>query len=205
MKTLEGRQSFQRQSTEERILNQSMKLFVERGYHGTSIDNITQAAGLTKGALYWHFKNKEELLKKVLKEFEKRFLDGLIDAVREVKGEKLDKFNKMLRYIAAFAYYNRELCASFTNLSGELIGAHHPVEPEIRRIYKKYQNFLSDLIIQGKKEKIFKSEIDTDLAALIIMAFHEGILLQWSMNRDKIDGEAFVKTYKKILLNGLMA
>ena len=197
--------TLQPKETANRILHQAMRIFLEKGYHGTSIDDITQAAGLTKGALYWHFKSKENLLKRIIEEYEKRFLDGLTLAVNEVKGSILDKIEKYFRYNAAFAYYNRELCVSFTTLSGELVGAHHPIEPEIRRINKKYQNFLSKLILQGKREKIFKKEIDSDLTALIIIAFHAGILLQWSMNRNEIDGETYVNTFKKIMLKGLRA
>jgi AcrR family transcriptional regulator len=196
--------AFQPKDTANRILIQAMRIFLEKGYHGTSIDDITQAAGLTKGALYWHFRSKEDLLKRIIGEFEKRFLDSLIQTVGEVQGNIVDKIEKYFRYNATFAYYNRELCVSFTTLSGELVGAHHVIEPEIKRIYKKYQKFLSNLILQGKKEKIFKKEIDSELAALIIIAFHDGILLQWSMNRDKIDGEAYVNTFKKIMLKGLM-
>lgn len=195
----------QPKDTANRILRQAMKTFLEKGYHGSSIDDITTAAGVTKGALYWHFKSKEALLKTIIEEFEKRFLDGLIQAVNDVKGSISDKIEKYFRYNTAFAYYNRELCVSFTALSGELVGAHHPIEPEIRRINKKYQNFLSNLILQGKKEKIFRKEIDSDLAALIIIAFHAGILLQWSMNRNEIEGVAYVNTFKKIMLQGLMA
>jgi len=204
MKKSDSKRNVQYQNTEERILNQSMRLFLERGYHGTSIDDITQAAGLTKGALYWHFKSKEDLLKRIMEEYERRFLDGLIKAVGEVKGGASDKFNKYVRYNAAFAYYNRELCVTFTTLAAELVGAEQGIENEIRRIYKKYQNFLSNLILQGKKEKMFRRELDPRLAALVIMAFHDGILLQWSMNRDKIDGEAYVNTFKKIMFQGLM-
>ena len=196
--------ALQPRDTANRILIQAMRIFLEKGYHGTSIDDITQAAGLTKGALYWHFRSKEELLKRIIGEFEKRFLDGLIQTVGEVQGNIVDKIEKYFRYNAAFAYYNRELCVSFTTLAAELVGAHHGTEPEFRRIYKKYQKFLSNLILQGKKEKIFKKEIDPELAALIIIAFHDGILLQWSMNQDKIDGEAYVNTFKKIMLKGLM-
>jgi AcrR family transcriptional regulator len=190
--------------TASRILSQAMRIFLEKGYHGTSIDDITQAAGVTKGALYWHFKSKEDLLKRIVGDFEKRFLDGMIQKLGEVRGGVSDKFEKYFRYNAAFAYYNRELCVSFTTLSGELVGAHHPIEPEIRRIYKKYQNFLSSLILEGKREKIFKKEIDADLAALVMIAFHDGILLQWSMNRGKVDGEAYVNTFKRMMLRGLM-
>jgi AcrR family transcriptional regulator len=197
-------QNMQSLGTDKRILTESIRLFLEKGYHGTSIDDITRAAHLTKGALYWHFKSKEDLLKRIIKEYEKRFLDGMIQAVEEVKGSISDKIEKYFQYNAAFAYYNRELCVSFDTLAAELVGAHHGIETEFRKIYKKYQKFLSNIILQGKKEKIFKKKIDENLAALVIIAFQGGILVQWSMNRDKIDGEAYVNTFKEIMLNGLM-
>jgi AcrR family transcriptional regulator len=182
-----------------------MRLFLEKGYHGTSIDDITKAAGLSKGALYWHFKSKGDLLKRITGEFEKRYLDNLIHAVAEVKGGALDKFEKYVRFNSAFAYYNRELCVSFETLAAELIGSNHRIEGEFRRIYKKYQTFLSDLIIQGKKERVFRKELDTDLSALALIAFHHGVLFRWSMHRNEINGEAFVRIFKKIMLEGLKA
>ena len=204
MKHLGAAKEIQPKDTANRILIQAMRIFLEKGYHGTSIDDITKAAGLTKGALYWHFGSKEDLLKRIVEEFERRFLDGLIQAVKDAQGDILDKMEKFFRYNAAFSYYNRELCVSFTTLAAELVGAHHGTEPEFKRVYKKYQKFLSNLILQGKKEKIFKKEIDPDLTALIIIAFHDGILIRWFMNRSEINGEAYVNTFKKIMLEGLM-
>ncbi len=205
MRNLATAKPMQAKDTANRILRQAMRMFLEKGYHGTSIDDITQAAGLTKGALYWHFSSKEDLLKRIIEEFEKQFLDGLIHAVNTVRGDLLKKMGKFFSYNAAFSYYNRELCVSFTTLAAELVGAHHGTEPEFRRIYKKYQKFLSNLILQGKKEKVFKKEMDEDLTALVIIAFHDGILLRWFMDMDKINGEAYVNTFKKIMLNGLIA
>ena len=204
MKNAGSAKNFQAETTMNRLVQQAMRLFLEKGYHGTSIDDITQAAGLTKGALYWHFKGKEDLLKKIVDEFEKRFLNGLIQCVGEIQGGALEKFDKYFRYNAAFAYSNRELCVSFTTLGAELVGADPAIESEFRRIYKKYKTFLSTLILQGKREKVFKKDLDTDLTALVIIAFHDGILHHWSMNRNEVDGEAYVKTFKKIILNGLM-
>jgi AcrR family transcriptional regulator len=101
--TLKYRQSLW---TANRILNQAMRLFLEKGYHGTSINDITQAAGITKGALYWHFKSKEALLREIIRKFDKNFLNGFIHAVRGVKEGALDKFEKYVRFNSAFAYYN---------------------------------------------------------------------------------------------------
>jgi len=204
MKHRDSAKGPQAKQTADRILIQAMRIFLEKGYHGTSIDDITRAAGVTKGALYWHFKNKEDLLHRIIEDFEKRFLDGMIRAVREIRGDVSKKIDKYFRYNAAFSYYNRELCVSFTTLAAELVGAHHGTEPQFKRIYKKYQKFLARLILQGKQEKIFKKEIDTDLAALIVIAFHDGILIRWFMNQKEIDGEAYVNTFKKIMLKGLM-
>jgi len=204
MKHRDSAKGPQAKQTADRILIQAMRIFLEKGYHGTSIDDITRAAGVTKGALYWHFKNKEDLLHRIIEDFEKRFLDGMIRAVREIRGDVSKKIDKYFRYNAAFSYYNRELCVSFTTLAAELVGAHHGTEPQFKRIYKKYQKFLARLIHQGKQEKIFKKEIDTDLAALIVIAFHDGILIRWFMNQKEIDGEAYVNTFKKIMLKGLM-
>lgn len=59
------------EETIEKILNVSAKLFIEKGYENTSIqDIIDQLGGLTKGAIYHHFKSKEEIMLAVM---EKKF------------------------------------------------------------------------------------------------------------------------------------
>ena len=141
----------------------------------------------------------------MIEEYETRFLDGLIRAVKGVNGGALNKFEKLIRYNAAFGYYNRDLCVSFTTLSAELVGTRHRIETEIRRIYRKYQKFLTKVIAQGKQEKLFKNEIDPDLTALLIMGIHDGMLLQWSMNRHKIKGEDLVRAYRNVMFGGILS
>ena len=46
--------------TKRKIFEASMKLFAEKGYDGTSIEEITSAVGVAKGTLYYHFSSKEE-------------------------------------------------------------------------------------------------------------------------------------------------
>ncbi len=51
----------------EQLLESARELFVRKGYRGTSTEDIARNAGLTKGALYFHFKNKEEILLALVK------------------------------------------------------------------------------------------------------------------------------------------
>jgi TetR/AcrR family acrAB operon transcriptional repressor len=57
------------------ILDAALACFTERGYHATSVDDIAARAGLSKGAIYWHFDGKREL-----------FL-ALVDRVQEANDE----------------------------------------------------------------------------------------------------------------------
>ena len=50
------------EETVEKILDVSMRLFSEKGYEATTIQDITHALGMSKGAVYHHFKSKEDIL-----------------------------------------------------------------------------------------------------------------------------------------------
>jgi TetR/AcrR family transcriptional regulator, transcriptional repressor for nem operon len=56
-------------STREYIIDQAYKLFLSRSYEAVSINEISKAIGFTKGALYHHFLNKEELFKAVIDKY----------------------------------------------------------------------------------------------------------------------------------------
>ncbi|OPY74361.1 MAG: Fatty acid metabolism regulator protein [Syntrophorhabdus sp. PtaU1.Bin058] len=192
-------------STEDRIMEHAIKLFLKKGYHGTTIDDITRSARLTKGSFYWYFRSKEEMLERIFLKFENLFLDRLAESLNAVQGGTLDKIAKFIRFIPAFAYYNPELCVVFTTLSGELVGTRHKIEAEIRRIYKRYQDFLAEIMVQGIKEGVVKKDLNPDLVASVIIAFHNGILFQWFMNKGRIDERAYVDTFNRVLLKGFLA
>ena len=50
----------QRRASVENLLSAALKLFITQGYHATSVEQIAHAAGLTKGAVYFYFKNELE-------------------------------------------------------------------------------------------------------------------------------------------------
>ncbi|PTQ88429.1 TetR/AcrR family transcriptional regulator [Agitococcus lubricus] len=47
--------------TRDRILSAAMAVFAQKGWQKTSLDEVAAAAGMTKGAIYWHFRNKNDL------------------------------------------------------------------------------------------------------------------------------------------------
>jgi AcrR family transcriptional regulator len=58
----------QGRAARDELLTAALRVFAERGYRDAGVDEIAAAAGYSKGALYWHFSSKEELLSALLEE-----------------------------------------------------------------------------------------------------------------------------------------
>jgi len=191
------------QETEKKIIQAALELFVRKGYHGTSINDIMERVGLTKGALYAHFTSKGELLLRIIDEFRVHFIDEMIHTVTECPGDALEKLHRTINFNSVFALRNQDLCIFLTFLTTEL-NADVDFELPLKNIYREYQRFISQLIQQGISQGLFKKDFDPELAALTFMAMHDGVLHQWVLNRNHIDGEQYVRTFRRIFVSGLV-
>ena len=188
--------------TEKKIIQAALELFVRQGYHGTSVDAITRHIGLTKGALYSHFNSKGELFLRLIEEFKTRFLDAMTRQAEEHPGNAVEKLNHIFSFNAAFALENQDLVVFLTFLTTEL-KVDVEFEPALKKIYKEYQRVISQIIRQGIQVGLFRKGLDFDLAALAFIAMHDGILHQWVLNRENLDGKKYISTFRKIFLQGL--
>ena len=195
--------ALQSEKTVARTLEAATRLFVTRGYHGTSIAAIAEATHLTKGALYTHFEGKRHLLLALIKEFEARFLERMIEVVQAEPGGPAAQLHRFVSFASEFAEQNRELCLLLTTISAELSDADPDLEREFRRLYAKYARFLRLLIERGKAEGVFDPDLDAHTLAYVIIAFHDGILLVWQRSRDLLDGHDYVRTFRQMVFNGV--
>ena len=81
--------------TKRKIFEASMKLFAEKGYDATSVEEITATVGVAKGTLYYHFSSKEEIYNFLLEEGTKLLINNI-----DVKVSKLNNSIDKLRSIA---------------------------------------------------------------------------------------------------------
>ncbi|QBD79653.1 TetR/AcrR family transcriptional regulator [Ktedonosporobacter rubrisoli] len=91
------------------ILRSALQLFSERGYDGTSIDDIRQAAGFkSKASLYTHFKSKEEVSSAILQEIQEEEDRVLMQAYATARPEPLAQFAAMGRAYVAWSLSHRQ-------------------------------------------------------------------------------------------------
>ncbi len=78
-------------STYQKIIDRTITLFLEKGFHSTSMDNIADAAGIKKPSLYYHFSNKETLVLAVIASIhnyfeQKIFIHDSVKAADKLRG-----------------------------------------------------------------------------------------------------------------------
>jgi DNA-binding transcriptional ArsR family regulator len=94
--------------TRTRILQEAARLFTEKGYEATSVQDLAEALGLSKAALYHHFRSKEE----ILLEISLLALKGLVRAGEEALKVE-DPKEALLAFMTAHARYFEENRPSF--------------------------------------------------------------------------------------------
>jgi TetR/AcrR family transcriptional regulator, transcriptional repressor for nem operon len=188
------------EATIERILDSSGSLFNTQGYKATSISDITGLTGLTKGAIYRHFENKQELEKKALWHLSAK-LDDKLRALIKAEPDAPRKLRATFRFF--HSYITNPVIDGGCPLLNVAVEADD-TNPTLREGAIRILNNLRDSIIRildnGVKYGQLKKDIDKDFYATIIIAALEGAIMMSKLrgNNDDIRKvirhlEAFVK------------
>lgn len=171
--------------------------FARYGYQATSIDRIAKTAGVTKGALYYHFKDKEALLfaavTKRVGQFERRVaahLAAVTDAaaaLREVARVCLDHATKS---------NHRRLIVT---LMVEAIDTNPRLEADFSAMMQRFREFLKSIVQRGQKAGQFRRDVDAAIAAEVFAGAIIGAEIQYYQDPEKINLTAtlaaFVEQY----------
>lgn len=166
------------EKTKQFIIEKTAPIFNTKGYSGTSISDITTAAGLTKGSIYGNFENKDEVAIASFKFNVKKLHDVLS---REIEKQRTFK-EKLLVYPRIYAkYQNLEVTPGgcpILNTAIESDDTHPVLKKYAERTLLYWKEKLMYLISQGINAGEFKAEsINAENTALTIIALIEGAIM----------------------------
>ena len=190
-------------SLRERILDAAIKLFLAHGFAGTTMNQLTDAAGVARGTLYWHFKSKNQLLEEILNRFSRELYDGAVEKVGACQGNFDTKFKLFYKVVTELAREKRELLLVSNTLLGELMGSGTAAEAKMKRIHTSLHEFTKSLLDDGQKEGAVRKDLDTNLYAHILMANFIGMHLQWCLKGDSFDAQAYARLFRESIIKGL--
>jgi TetR/AcrR family transcriptional regulator len=191
------------ENVRERIIDASIKLFLAKGFAGATTKELTEAAGVAKGTLYWHFKSKEQILEEILDKFSRELYDAAFEETGRCEGGFVKKFKVLYRFITEFAREKKELLLVSSTVVGEMVGTGTNAERKIREIEIEAHGFIKDLLEEGQREGVVLKELDTYLQAHIILANFMGMHIKWCLHGDSIDAPAYARLYRDSIFRAL--
>jgi TetR/AcrR family transcriptional repressor of nem operon len=93
------------ESTREKLLDAAKDLVMDKGFAGTSIDDILRATGMTKGAFFYHFKDKAELARELVRRYALGDLEMFERLDRESLAVSENPIDQMMHFLKAFETY----------------------------------------------------------------------------------------------------
>lgn len=133
------------QLKKERILEAAAELFAARGYNGTSMTSIAEALGATKPFVYYHFKDKHEILLETCRRGVVRALAALDEAV-ESEGSCREQLAKACETLAEVTLENR---AYATVYSRDMDRLSKEARSELVDLRRRFDRRLAELIEEG--------------------------------------------------------
>ncbi|AYZ14627.1 TetR/AcrR family transcriptional regulator [Chryseobacterium arthrosphaerae] len=171
------------EKTKQHIIEKTATLFNTKGYISTSLSDITQATGLTKGSIYGNFENKDEVAIEVYK-----YNAGLLS--KTLSRSFGDEFSSSPDKLHAFVdFYRKNWPVVFSNGGCPLMNAATEADDSFPALKKQVKNSfqlwidkVSSVIRQGQKNKEISEKIDAgQYASTFIMLIEGGILLSKTM------------------------
>ena len=136
--------------TKRKIFETSMKLFAEKGYDATSIEEITATVGVAKGTLYYHFSSKEEIFNFLIEEGIKLLQNSIYI--------KTSKYTNYIDKIKAIVLIEIKIVQKYENLITILLSQFYGKESRNQKCQMHVYEYIEQ-IEQIVREGINKGEI----------------------------------------------
>lgn len=182
------------------IIEAAMKVFSEKGLEKARVDDIVAESGLSKGAVYWYFQSKDEIIQAAFDQFfdfDQQGLQRLIDQPGTTR-ERLLAYSLMMVQNVAQIYSLLPLAYQFYAAATR----QSLMQASFQRYFQAYNDLLSQLLRQGIERGEIKP-VDENAVATHLMALMEGMILLWVLQGASFDAEQFVRGMMNTLFEGL--
>jgi AcrR family transcriptional regulator len=185
----------------QEILRTAARLFQQRGYDATSMNDVAAALKLSKGGLYHHFQSKDEILFEIMNHAMEITQDRVIAPVRSIANPE-DRLRALIRLHmeVVLSPRDREITV--------MLHENHPLPPTLRKRInhrkKEYVHFVETLIAEVQENRKAKSTVSPRAAAFALLGMINWIY-QWYKPEGTLQAHNLIPQFTDLLLGGILA
>ena len=182
----------------QEILRAAARLFQQRGYDATSMNDVAAALKLSKGGLYHHFQSKDEILFNLMDHAMDITQERVINPVRDIADPE-ERLRMLIRLHIEVVLSVREREITV------MLHENHPLPPSLRRRIntrkKDYVHFVESLIAEVQRARQSKGTVSPRAAAFALLGMINWIY-QWYRPEGTLREEDLARQYTEIFFAG---
>jgi AcrR family transcriptional regulator len=183
----------------DRVLTSAARLFAEDGFAATSVRAVAERARLTKAGLYYHIKEKEDLLFRICERSIQDILDGARAALARAAGPA-ERLAAIIRNHSEFFLAHPHNLTVLNRDMGALTGQQREA---VRALETEYLELIRGVLRQGQREGRFR-KLDATVAAFGLLGVLN-TLDRWYDPAGAVKPAALVEQIETLLMQGLSA
>lgn len=189
------------QTSYDRILTEAARLFCEKGYHATSMEDLAAAVGIKKGSLYYYIESKEQLLFEIAELIPPKLIANVSALLEDTQLTAEQKLRTAIRR-------HLELLETETGLAwSRIFLLEYRALPEEHRTKLleqrwQYENVFRGLIADGVERGEF-AQIDVAMVTRAILGMCNWAI-EWYSTTGKLSGEEIASIFSDLILKGLL-
>ncbi len=178
------------------LLRVAVEVFHERGYDGTSMEDLAKRLGITKSAIYYHVPSKEELLRLSVN----RALDALFAVTEEpaaVAGPAIDRLEHVVRRSVQVLVAELPFVTLLLRVRGNT-----KVERQALARRRELDHLISDLVAQAEQEGSIRPDVNPAVTSRLLFGMVNS-LIEWYRPRKGLSDVELADAVTKIAFDGL--
>lgn len=187
----------------QEILEAALTCFSKKGYHDTKMDDIIKTCGLSKGAIYWHFKGKRDIFVALIEQHineDKALMQQLTD--EHGVSPSLLRHSGHLFLKRHFKKEKEKLIPLFIEFIAES-SRDRMIEKKLRAIYGEWIELIKQSFDTAKEKGMIR-DLDSECLAIGVFALIDGLIELHIVFGEKLDYEKVWDVFSEALLKGMV-
>ncbi|RAL24080.1 TetR/AcrR family transcriptional regulator [Thermoflavimicrobium daqui] len=190
--------------TKTKILDAARRVFARYGYEGATLDQVANDAGLTKGAVYWHFASKSDLFLTLCDRSLTQLREGLPKQIQYIftSENPVEAVRKLLeaQFLSCEQGNDEQPMLFFEFISSSR-------DPSVRKklceSFSKLFAETSEILREMQRKNLLTSNVDVDNLSVTLHALVNGIVLMWLVAPDQVSFQSISAEVSKVLWSGI--
>lgn len=184
----------------EQIMSAALSVVVAKGYDQSRMDDIVEKSQLSKGAIYWYYKSKEEVYLSLVDYWFLQYSSGVVDTLQQQESAS-DQLKALFDFFIGQFDKNPatfKLLVEFWRLAG----LNPDFNAKLQQIYSDFLEYIIEIIKVGVANGEFKN-VEPRITALSILINIEGINWFTLFDKSGVEAHEYIDTISNFILNGL--